>query len=746
MLVIDDIQWRDQDSIAALIGMLAPPSPPPVLMLLSARTDDDQGRAAQLIRDAFAEAGITVEDLPVQELDAEALGQLATQLDPDADPGKIASWCRDAGGSPLMLREIVAANRLGGAAGASLTDLLGLRLAALPPRERRLVEAVAIAGSPQPISTLSRVLSAPDDLIACAHRLDSARLLRWRGGVELGLHHDKIGETAISLLSPAHRRDSHVRFAEVLAEQGDAASDAVFEHWMAADRPERALGPGMQAAAHAERTFAFGRAAELFARLDALVDPGERPGLRRRQAEALANAGRGTAAARLYAGLAADPSVPDRSQLRRLAAFHFLRSGSVLDGLSNAREALAAAGERWIGHPGWAVARIIWARLGLRLRGYRFEERLDDPPLRVAERADALWSLSRALAPVDTLRAVELHLRHLPEILAHGDLPRVVRAIAWEAMLLSTESTSQRATAQALLGRAHMLADRLGRPRVLAEVVAARSYCARFDGHLDEALNLASSSIDIYRSRCQDIAWEIGSILVWCRFPALAWSGRLAELRRECDEAEREFEGYGDRYTLVTLRAGLLPWLLLAEGRPDDSARSIAAARADWTADGWHLQHLLAGLSSVRLALYRGDHVSALAEIAQIWPRMRSSGQVFNQWYHADALLLHGNAALRAGDHRLASRLARQLANVGHPWAKTHAAVMQAGAQAQAGDTNKQQRLREAAAAYDQAGLAMYAAAARLGADPADAAATAALTVMGVADPQRWTATLLPLH
>ncbi|HVV86967.1 MAG TPA: hypothetical protein VHE35_28205, partial [Kofleriaceae bacterium] len=158
------------------------------------------------------------------------------------------------------------------------------------------------------------------------------------------------------------------------------------------------------------------------------------------------------------------------------------------------------------------------------------------------------------------------------------------------------------------------------------------------------------------------------------------------------------------------------------------------------------------------------DGAGALRRVSEAWPRLKSSLLLMVQLTRIEALQLRGRAALTAAmaaDGDLRRRLlrevvadARAIAKEKMPWSTPLAHLLEAGAAAAGGDrAGARGRLIEAVAGLDDAGLALYGAAARArlgaidGGDDGKAMAANAVAWMagqGVKRPERMIAMLAP--
>src|SRR5262249_24416283 len=142
-----------------------------------------------------------------------------------------------------------------------------------------------------------------------------------------------------------------------------------FIHALGAGDREAAARYALAAAEAASRTMAFDQAASLYRRALELGDDTiqVRRELGTRLGEALARAGRGADAARVYREAARDAAADDALELKRRAAEALLTSGHVEEGKALLREVLGAIGLGLPRGPRTAVLALLWERTRLRL-------------------------------------------------------------------------------------------------------------------------------------------------------------------------------------------------------------------------------------------------------------------------------------------------------------------------------------------------------------------------------------------
>ncbi len=163
----------------------------------------------------------------------------------------------------------------------------------------------------------------------------------------------------------------------MLEDAGGADFETLAVHFEAAGKPEMAGRYYAEAAANAAKALAFDRAAKLYRQaLELWPTPGEAGrSLRVELGDALANAGRGVEAARAYQDAATRVEGVEVIQLQSRAAYQFLISGHIDEGLATFNQLLAQVGMRLSSTPRRALAKLVLYRVVLLFRGLRFQRR-----------------------------------------------------------------------------------------------------------------------------------------------------------------------------------------------------------------------------------------------------------------------------------------------------------------------------------------------------------------------------------
>jgi tetratricopeptide (TPR) repeat protein len=736
VVVIDDMQWADADSLALLSALLRPPDAPALLLLMTARgTHDDGGAPFGLPGDVRA---ITLPRLSPAEALELARARLAERG--RADERLAQAIAEEAAGHPLFLDELARhAQSARGlvAARVSLDDVYAARIDHLAPGPRRLLEVLSVAGIPLRPSAVMRAADvASADYAALVRTLRIGHLARTvaRDGVEaLEVYHDRVRDAVCHRLDDAARRTHHERVARALEAGARQDDDALAAQWLAAGDTARALHYTMLAADAAYRSLAFDHAARLYEAALRLADePRGEAALseeaaqlaRTRLAEANASLGRVREAARAYEAAAGHAKIKAQAlDLRRRQAEALFNCGAFGEGEAVMDEVLAAVGLRPDRSRLAALTGFLAGRARLWWRGLDFVERPEaSVPPRTLTRLDACAGISGLLGPLDVIRSSDFQTKTLLFALEAGEPSRVLRALALDAPIMAGRGAGTKAKTEETLARAEALAARRGLPQEHAFVLVSRGFTDFLQGDFRPAYTRARSSVAVLREHARHAFFEMRSgelVTHW----ALAWLGELGELAARLEPFLAAADARGDLYGATTMRLGPPS---IAALRTDDPVRARAAmkqASAKWAQPGYHTPHYWSTYAEAQVDLYEGDGHAAWTRIAEAWPKMRASMMFQAQVILLEASFLRARAALAAAvQHpplegamlRAARRDARTLASSDAPYGPPLARVVRASIDVIEGrEERAREPLQQAVTELEAVGMRLHAEAAR---------------------------------
>ena len=735
VLVIDDLQWGDIDSFLLLDEIQKPPDPPPLLLIGAYRSEDEASspflRALNEHRESLRWRGIDVRELEVSGLSREQAAGLIEAL---RDQGVELSAdhaeriLREAAGSPLFLSELARSSQDRPAdLAVHLRDVIMERVEALPAPARRLLETVAVAGKPLDLGAARHAVDLASEGAAALAHLRTNKLIRQlavEDREEIEAYHDRIRETVVESLSPATLRRIHRSLALALESSGRADPETLAIHFQATEEVSRARQYAVTAAARAEETLAFERAARLYrVALDLFAKAGpERYRVEVKLGEALANAGRSREAAETFLQAVSHSGIINPVEAQRHAAEKLLISGHIDRGLAILRHVLRTSGMGLHKRSWKTLLDLWWHRLRLRLRGFRFEERLaadcDPEQLR---RIDACWSVEIGLCLVDVLRASQFHARHLLLALASGEPERIARGLAMEVFFGSMDGAS----GAEILSRARQLAGRVkGRYAAgLTEMAAGMLACSK--GEWREARRRLEMARGQLREVRIGVAWELDTVhhfRVLAMLHLGAWPELFAELSRLLARAREQ----GDLYLEIHLRHWVESFREVIEDRPDAARGVLLESIRDWSHTGFHFQHFGHLYAGAQVELYEGHGIEAWRRVAELWPDLTGSmiqriDMVLILSHDLRARCALAAACEAAADPQLRTWLlaqaeqgAKRIERVGTSWATALANLLRAGiASCEARGEAIASHLQAAVSACESCGMVIHAAVAR---------------------------------
>ena len=366
LLVLDNVQWCDQETLAWLSFLLRLGGDRPLMVVVTLREDESASDSATVGWPGLAGAAV-----PVDQVDLAPLGREETATLSSAVTGTPLS--RDdaalvhatSGGFPLFVIE--AARAAGGpepadGAGERLGGVLRRRIGETSAPARATAGLAAALGRDFTLDVLTEASDlTPEEVARAVDELWGRRVVRARGA-GYDFSHDLLRDAAYDLVSPPQRWLLHRRLAQALQLSAAAPDDdhaaLLAEQYDRGGRPDRAREYYVRAAEVAAARFAAAEAIRLQRRALAIVTS-QAPGRQRDQRElecllamaAPLNASQGYASPQLRAVLERAVALAETtgsngrlvSALLGLWASRFVQ-GDMEDSLRVAARALAVPG------------------------------------------------------------------------------------------------------------------------------------------------------------------------------------------------------------------------------------------------------------------------------------------------------------------------------------------------------------------------------------------------------------------
>jgi tetratricopeptide (TPR) repeat protein len=295
ILLLDDLQWFDGESIAWLLYFLRPDqhvaanahASPRLLVLTTLRPEeiDQEHAVARLLLDF--QRGDHLTELALAPLSAAETAELSDQVaDRRLDAATAAAIHRATEGNPLFVVETVRAGLTTTSSpemasapliAPKVQAVIRARLAQLSPAARELAGLAAVMGRSFSYAALALAVDRDEDsVVRSLDELWRRRIIRERGVGGYDFSHDRIRDVAYVELSSARRRLLHRRVAEALevvhADQVDAVCAQLAFHYEEAGLVARAISCYGRAAAWARRLAAYAEAVTHLQRRLALLN------------------------------------------------------------------------------------------------------------------------------------------------------------------------------------------------------------------------------------------------------------------------------------------------------------------------------------------------------------------------------------------------------------------------------------------------------------------------------------------
>ncbi len=286
LLLIDDLQWCDQETVEWLHYLLRLKPNTPLLVAGTARSEDfnDHHPLSSLLRELNREGCST--EIALELLSSKETAFLAAQVsERQLDPEFVVELYHQTEGNPLFVIESVRAAQIASGDSAQkaiplppkVHAVLRARLAQISPKAQDLTSLAACIGTAFTAGLLARAARADEDaLVSLLDELWQRRIIKVQGDESYDFSHDKLREVAYAELSPARRQLYHRRSAEAIAELSaidtDAVSAELARHYELAALPAKAVPLYYQAAKVSQRRYADGEAIGYFNRALQLME------------------------------------------------------------------------------------------------------------------------------------------------------------------------------------------------------------------------------------------------------------------------------------------------------------------------------------------------------------------------------------------------------------------------------------------------------------------------------------------
>src|SRR6202163_563320 len=268
VLVVDDLQWADGDTIEWLQYFMRSASGTGCLVVGTVRTEEEQDNPPLVRLLAHLEHDNLLTMIALGPLDRTATAQLAGEVaEHPLDETALARTFRETEGHPLFIVErgrMELAKQPGSPAGNALPQVqsvVAARLALLSEDARAAAEVAAAVGRDFRFDILAQASALEEDaLVRALDELWRRHIVRVQADERWDFSHDRIREVTYSGIGPARRRLIHRRIAQgmelLFANRLDDVSASIAVHLDRGGQPARAVPFLERAAAVATRVSA----------------------------------------------------------------------------------------------------------------------------------------------------------------------------------------------------------------------------------------------------------------------------------------------------------------------------------------------------------------------------------------------------------------------------------------------------------------------------------------------------------
>jgi DNA-binding SARP family transcriptional activator len=280
LLIIDDLQWCDVETIELIGFVVRSERTAPVLVVGTLRSEElpEHHPLGELVDALGHDRAVTI--VPLDPLDEATTAMLAARIrsTETMDPELAARLWDETEGNPLFVIEVlraISSDRSQAVLTPTMRAVLRARLGQLTDGARRLAEVAAVIGRPFSVGLMVSATGIGEhELVDHVDELWRRRIIRDQG-LTYDFSHDKLRAVALEMVTPARRRQLHRAVAEAIAVELhndiDAAAPQLAAHYDQAGMVDPAIEAYRVAGARAAAVSALDEAVTMFRRALSLL-------------------------------------------------------------------------------------------------------------------------------------------------------------------------------------------------------------------------------------------------------------------------------------------------------------------------------------------------------------------------------------------------------------------------------------------------------------------------------------------
>jgi hypothetical protein len=631
ILIIDDVQWADRDSLNVL-DRLQGAGGEIGLGIITVSRDATDAQHVPATRSLHLQPLSRANSISM-------LADAARSWGVPASESVLGDLADAAAGSPFRLHELVDELKPGGALsqiGITIRSqddsvsrlgridwLWQKRAERLSEDAHRVLAFVVTAGTSVSTQQLGLLTGLEDAVDAAVSELVQQRLVsdEATGGECIRIVHDRVADGLVQTLAPRVKRNAHLGWADLLVREDHPERQAarIAGHYFAAGEPGRAVSFAVLAAEDAERLLAKTEAARWHARVIDHVDGAEKVARIRHAARCFQEADHPLAASQYYQRLAKCVEEDERIQCQMLAASMAIRGGDFC-GLREQLGELATTLRLPRPKPASLSQLVLAARsvrslLSTKLSpatladsaaGERTIGRRDQQALRLC------ISLIRPVSMFDGLYAAELSMT--AEALAEkfGTPYERAHSIIGKAVFGCCDRGAKRREAEMLLQEMEPDVERLHDARATGDLWAGVAYSHMLSCRWHEVVDAVKSSVQNYQSLSESSGFEIAHtewLRIWAYWHLGRWDSMFRVSDTMFDDAVRRNDQF--KQLVVTRAYGCCAWLGRDRGNELDR---LCVAESRGRKQPVQLLDLFAVIASLQRMVYGGKYDEAWNE------------------------------------------------------------------------------------------------------------------------------------